>query len=222
LNRTEPTSIAVVGAARTGKTYQAKRALAAILAERGQGAPVVIFDPSADWCPAGAEIVRTRKEYLAALVKRLRFLVVRGVFENWRPLEELRGRVVVVDEAHNFASGRSIHASFRRIICEGPGHRDMDVIVSTQRARHLNPAVLANVQRAILLPVRHPSDREVVEDALGIVLPEPNAWRTVILADGSEHPRARAPYLWPEDFGDDGRLKNRTMEPERTANPRGS
>lgn len=203
LGSRETEVVIVVGARRTGKTRRAKSETARILSDRlAAGDPargLIVVTPVGDWHPAGAVYVRDMRALIRARMNGARVIVMAGITDDIHPLEELRGLVVDLDEAHNYMSARSIAPSFRRLICES-GHTKTDVVLVTQRPGHLNPVTWANVTKAILFPIIAPADRRAVEEGLGIDLPAPSAWRPVALADGSTHPTAREPLIWPDDF----------------------
>lgn len=198
----------VAGAARTGKTHNMKRAVAAKLETRAAlGVPsrLVVFDPPGNWRPEGATVVRTPGE-LAAAVAALRFpIVVQATFTNWYPLvygppNDLKMvwyLVLVVDEQHNYcaAAPSTIHPTFHKLLCEGRGHAAADIFVGTQSMGDLNSAVLTNANKGILLPIRFPTHRTKIESAWSIKLPR--EWQPV---GPPAPPTACVPVFYPEDY----------------------
>jgi DNA helicase HerA-like ATPase len=196
----------IVGAAGSGKTTTAKSIAAHLIgARQGAGAPdrVIVFDPAEgnpadEWRPAGATYVRTRLEYLRALQAGASPLVVKGGWREWSPLEQLGELLLVVDEAHRFATPSSIDPAFAQVLREGR-HRRMDLVIATQRPSHLHPDVLANCTRVWIHPLQHRADRAALERGLGVALRDAK-WRPVELAGGRKHATACHPLIWPLDF----------------------
>lgn len=195
----------IVGAPGSGKSYTARVILAARLDERdaaGLRSRLVIFDPMGEWNPRGALRVSSRRDLLRALATERYPIVVEAVFEDWSPLDSFTDLVLLADEMHQYASAHSIHESQRRLFCESRKRR-CDLFVATQRPNHLNPVVVATATRARILPIQHREDRRALETGLSITLPPAAGWRKV---PGSEGTRARLPFVWPDDFDENGEV----------------
>ena len=195
----------IVGAPGTGKSYTLRQRVAARLDERdaaGVRSRLVVFDPMGEFNPRGALRVGTRRDFLRALETERFPLVVEAVFEDWSPLDVFYDLVVMADELHNYASAHGIHPSQRRLFCESRKRR-CDLFVATQRPNHMNPIVLSTATRARLLPIQHREDRKAIEAGLSITLPPVSGWRRVD-GVGNTNPLARLPFVWPDDFDENG------------------
>lgn len=190
----------MVGASGSGKSVTA-RAIAAHLLDRqraeGERERLVVFDALNEWRPVGRTVARSRLEMLQALRAERFPVVVAATFEDFSPLDEMRSLVVVVDEAHRYATPAAIHASQRRLVCEGR-HYGTSTVFVTQRPSHLNPDVIGNASTVWIHPLQHQADRAAVERGLGINLAS-RSWEPVATPDGP-HISARKPLRWPRDF----------------------
>jgi hypothetical protein len=196
----------VVGARGTGKTTSAKAVTAhRIEARRAAGRPVrlLVFDPAEgrpadEWRPAGAVYVRGRAAFLEALAAgRYPIVVKEPVFYDFRPVDQMHDLLVVIDEAHRFADRRYMHESVSRLVLLGR-HRDVDVVIATQRPGHLHPDACGNPTYALIHPLYDAADRERVERGLGISL-RGRTWRKV---PGTLS--ATEPLVFPRDFEREG------------------
>lgn len=200
--------ILVAGKRGTGKTHNMKREWVRDRLEReAAGIPChdVIFDPTPlfspdGWHPKGAVYVEGRHAFLAALkAGRFPIVVKKPIFKDFSPLPLLQFGRVLLDEAFHFQSWNAIHPSLEALVCEGR-HYTITVMIGTQRAVKLNPVVVTNATRAILLPITHPQDRERIEEGLEVELPGSNSWKPVMI-DGKPHPKAREPLIWTLEDG---------------------
>lgn len=211
----DPMGWCVFGGTGTGKTFNLKIVADEILAERARArvpTNLVVFDPEGGdegFTLRNQIECYTRRDMVEAMLDRKNGLgppiVLRAPIDDFDPRppgHRLRAQVsafwhntlLVIDEGADLMTAsecpETLHLLFRR------GRKwGLDWIVGSQRPREIHNVVLANAQRAIILPQGTDSDRKKLLGLEGFKMPPGYQWKSV-MKDGKPHKSAVLPIRW--------------------------